>query len=273
MSADSKPEVVVVTGASGGVGRAVAHAFAKRGAQIGLLARGEPGLEGARREVESLGGAALVLPTDVADHAQVEAAAEAVEQRFGPIDVWVNDAMATVFAPFLKVEPEEFKRATEVTYLGTVYGTMAALTRMVAAQPRHRRPGRLGARLPRDPAAIGLLRREVRDPRLHRLGADRADARPQPRLDHDGAAARRQHAAVQLVPHEAAGPPAAGAADLPARGPRRGGLLGRAPSPARARRRRQRASRRSSGTSSRRASPTGTWRAPATHRSRSRTCR
>ena len=135
MSADSKREVVVVTGASGGVGRAVAHAFAKRGAQIGLVARGEPGLDGARREVESFGGTALVLPTDVADHAQVEAAAEAVEQRFGPIDVWVNDAMATVFAPFLAVEPEEFKRATEVTYLGTVYGTMAALARMA---PRDR---------------------------------------------------------------------------------------------------------------------------------------
>jgi NAD(P)-dependent dehydrogenase (short-subunit alcohol dehydrogenase family) len=131
MSADSKREVVVVTGASGGVGRAVAHAFAKRGARIGLVARGKPGLEDARREVESLGGAALVLPADVADHAQVEAAAVAVEQRFGPIDVWVNDAMATVFAPFLQVEPEEFERATEVTYLGTVYGTMAALSRMV----------------------------------------------------------------------------------------------------------------------------------------------
>jgi NAD(P)-dependent dehydrogenase (short-subunit alcohol dehydrogenase family) len=131
MSKDSKREVVVVTGASGGIGRAIAHAFAKRGARIGLVARGERGLEGARREVEALGGEALVVPTDVADHAQVEAAAVAVEERFGPIDVWVNDAMATVFAPFLKVEPEEFKRATEVTYLGTVHGTMAALSRMV----------------------------------------------------------------------------------------------------------------------------------------------
>src|SRR6185312_6905227 len=128
--ADNEREVVVVTGASGGVGRAVAHAFAKRGARIGLLARGEEGLDGARREVESFGGQALVLPTDVADPEQVEAAAEAVERDLGPIDVWVNDAMATVFAPFLKVEPEEFKRATEVTYLGAVYGTMSALTRM-----------------------------------------------------------------------------------------------------------------------------------------------
>jgi NADP-dependent 3-hydroxy acid dehydrogenase YdfG len=131
MSRSRQSEVVVVTGASAGVGRAIAHAFARRGAHVALLARGERGLEEARREVEALGGKALALPTDVADHARVEAAADAVEQRFGPIDVWVNDAMATVFAPFLTVAPEEFKRATEVTYLGTVHGTMAALSRMV----------------------------------------------------------------------------------------------------------------------------------------------
>ena len=132
MRENVKPEVVVVTGASGGVGRAVAHAFAKRGAHIGLLARGKEGLSDASREVESFGGTALVLPTDVADHEQVEVAAEAVEAMFGPIDVWVNDAMATVFAPFLEVTADEFKRATEVTYLGAVYGTMSALKRMVA---------------------------------------------------------------------------------------------------------------------------------------------
>ncbi len=135
MSTSNRPEVVVVTGASGGVGRAVAHAFAKRGAHVGLLARGRKGLEQARQEVESLGGRGLVLPTDVAEHEQVEAAAEAVERELGPIDVWVNDAMATVFARFVEIEPAEFKRATEVTYLGAVYGTMAALKRMV---PRDR---------------------------------------------------------------------------------------------------------------------------------------
>ena len=132
MSAKNKPEVVVVTGSSGGVGRAIAHAFAKRGAHVGLLARGQEGLTGAKREVETLGGQALCVPTDVSDHLQVEAAAQKVEEHFGEIDVWVNDAMATVFARFIDTEPEEFKRATEVTYLGAVYGTMVALKRMTA---------------------------------------------------------------------------------------------------------------------------------------------
>ena len=132
MSATNKPEVVVITGSSGGVGRAIAHAFAKRGAHVGLLARGQEGLDGAAREVHALGGKALAVPTDVSDHSQVEAAAARVEEHFGPIDVWINDAMATVFARFLDIEPEEFKRATEVTYLGAVYGTMVALKRMTA---------------------------------------------------------------------------------------------------------------------------------------------
>jgi len=127
----AQPEVVVVTGASAGVGRAVASAFAKRGAHIGLLARGQEGLEAARREVEELGGQAIAIPTDVADSDQVEAAAEQVEKTFGPIDVWVNDAMASVFSPFKEMKPEEFKRVTEVAYLGFVYGTMSALRRML----------------------------------------------------------------------------------------------------------------------------------------------
>lgn len=132
MSQQHKREVVVVTGSSGGVGRAIAHAFARRGAHLGLLARGEDGLAGAVAEVKDLGGHAIAIPTDVSDHQAVEAAAARVELELGPIDIWVNDAMATVFARFVDTEPEEFKRATEVTYLGAVYGTMAALKRMSA---------------------------------------------------------------------------------------------------------------------------------------------
>jgi NAD(P)-dependent dehydrogenase (short-subunit alcohol dehydrogenase family) len=130
-----RPEVVVVTGASAGVGRATVRAFARQGAHIGLLARGSDGLEAARAEVEAAGGKALVLPTDVANDAQVEAAAAAVEEAFGAIDIWVNNAMVSVFSPVSEMTPEEFRRVTEVTYLGTVYGTLAALRRM---RPRDR---------------------------------------------------------------------------------------------------------------------------------------
>jgi NAD(P)-dependent dehydrogenase (short-subunit alcohol dehydrogenase family) len=130
-----KPEVVVITGASAGVGRATVRELARHGARIGLVARGLDGLEAARREVESLGGKALVLPTDVADPGQVEAAAERVERELGPIDIWVNDAMTSVFAPIKETTAEEFRRVTEVTYLGFVYGTLAALKYML---PRDR---------------------------------------------------------------------------------------------------------------------------------------
>jgi short-subunit dehydrogenase len=131
MAEQRKSEVVVVTGASAGLGRATVQAFARRGAHIGLVSRNEARLEEAKKEVESLGGQALVLPTDVADADRVEAAAAAVEDQFGPLDVWVNNAMVSVFSPVMKMRPEEYRRVTEVTYLGTVYGTLAALRRMV----------------------------------------------------------------------------------------------------------------------------------------------
>jgi NAD(P)-dependent dehydrogenase (short-subunit alcohol dehydrogenase family) len=128
-------QVVAITGASAGVGRATALAFGREGASVGLLARGRDGLEAARREVEEAGGRALVLPTDVADPQQVEDAAAALEDALGPIDVWVNNAMTSVFARFWEIEPDEYRRATEVTYLGTVHGTRSALRRMM---PRDR---------------------------------------------------------------------------------------------------------------------------------------
>ena len=123
--------VVVVTGASAGVGRATARAFAARGYAVALLARGTDGLEAARREIEAAGGQAIAVPTDVADPDQVEAAAAAAERKLGPIDVWVNNAMVSVFSPVMQMTEDEFRRVTEVTYLGAVYGTLAALRRMI----------------------------------------------------------------------------------------------------------------------------------------------
>src|ERR671925_420505 len=123
-------EVVVIRGASAGVGRAVARRFGRRRASIGLIARGRERLEAAAAELEAAGGKALVLPADVADSDAVEEAAERTERELGEIDIWINNAMATIFAPFEEIEPDEFRRATEVTYFGTVWGTMAALRRM-----------------------------------------------------------------------------------------------------------------------------------------------
>ncbi|MGH3622373.1 MAG: SDR family oxidoreductase [Sciscionella sp.] len=128
-------QVVVVTGASGGIGRASARAFGARGAKVALLARGEQGLAAAAADVESAGGTALAIPTDTADHAAVEEAAQTTERELGPIDVWVNVAFTSVFARFVDIEPEEFQRVTEVNYLGFVNGTRAALRRML---PRDR---------------------------------------------------------------------------------------------------------------------------------------
>ena len=123
--------IVVVTGASAGIGRATARFFAAKGWRVALLARGRDGLEGAKHEIEGAGSEALVLPADVADWKQVDAAAARVEREWGPIDAWVNDAMVTIFCEFADIDPEDYRRATEVTYLGTVWGTRAALQRML----------------------------------------------------------------------------------------------------------------------------------------------
>ncbi len=124
-------QVVVVTGSSGGIGRATAQAFAARGAKVALVARGEEGLAGAASDVERAGGQALPIPADTADPEQVEAAAAKTEETFGPIDIWVNVAFTSVFAQFTDITPAEYKRVTEVNYLGYVYATMAALRRML----------------------------------------------------------------------------------------------------------------------------------------------
>jgi NAD(P)-dependent dehydrogenase (short-subunit alcohol dehydrogenase family) len=129
------PKIVVVTGASAGLGRAIAHGFAKRGGHVGLIARNPEALNAAKEECEALGGKALVLPVDVSDAGAVDAAAGRLEEEFGPIDVWVNDAMVSVFSPVKEMEAADYKRVTDVLYLGFVHGTLAALRRML---PRDR---------------------------------------------------------------------------------------------------------------------------------------
>jgi NAD(P)-dependent dehydrogenase (short-subunit alcohol dehydrogenase family) len=135
-SENLRDRTVVITGASAGVGRAVAHRFARAGARLALIARDAAALEQVKREVQERGGSALVLPLDVADADALFTAADAVAAEFGGIDIWINDAMVTVFAPVWQTSPEEFRRVTEVTYLGFVHGTMAAL--------RHMRPRNSG---------------------------------------------------------------------------------------------------------------------------------
>jgi short-subunit dehydrogenase len=131
-------QVIVITGASAGVGRATAREFAKTGASIALIARGTEGLKSALQDVETLGGKGIIISADVADPESVEAAAVRTEEEFGPIDLWINNAMVSVFSPAKLMLPEEYKRVTEVTYLGYVYGTLAALKRML-----HRDRGRI----------------------------------------------------------------------------------------------------------------------------------
>ncbi len=137
MATKKRDRVVVVTGASAGVGRAVARAFGQQGAKVGLIARTKEALEDAKREIERAGGEALVLPLDVSDAAAVEKAADEVVARWGRIDVWVNDAMVSVFSPVMQMKAEEYRRVTEVDYLGYVYGTRAALKHMLPKDRGH----------------------------------------------------------------------------------------------------------------------------------------
>ena len=264
-------KVVVVTGASGGVGRALVRRLAARGCRVGLLARGRDALEAAERDVEELGGRGpgACRPTSAVND-QVEAAAEAVEREFGPIDVWINDAMVSMYAPFWEISPEEYKHITDVTYHGQVYGTMAALKRM---RPRDRGAiVQVGSALaaPLDPAPVGLLRREARHRRVHRVDPLGTDPRQEQREDHHRPPAGREHDAVRVDEEPHAAQAAADGDDLPAGG---GGgrhpLRGRAPAPEEGDRRLPGAGRRSSARSSSRARWTTTWPTP---RGKGRNC-
>jgi NAD(P)-dependent dehydrogenase (short-subunit alcohol dehydrogenase family) len=123
-------QTVVITGASAGIARATARLYGERGDRVGLIARGQAGLDGAVADVRDAGGTAVPVSADVADYAQVDAAASRIETELGPIDVWINVAFTSVFAPFAEITPDEFRRVTDVSYLGFVHGTMAALARM-----------------------------------------------------------------------------------------------------------------------------------------------
>ena len=232
--------VVVVTGASAGVGRAVARMYGERGAAVALLARGTTGLAGAAEDVRAAGGVALELPTDVADHEQVYAAAERAEAELGPIDVWVNVAFSAVFAPSNEIDAEEFRRATEVTYLGFVYGTKAALDRML---PRDRGAiVQVGSALayrgiPLQSAYCGAkhaiqgfhesLRTELlhdKQQRAHDDGADAGGEHPAVRLGAVPAAERTPQPVPPIYQPEVAARAVVYAADHPA--PR---VLGRGP--------------------------------------------
>ncbi len=219
--------VVAVTGASSGVGRATAQAFAREGATVGLIARGREALAATAAEVRSLGGQPVVLECDVADPRALEAAAGELEERHGEIEVWVNNAMASVFAPTWEITAEEFRRVTEVTYLGVVYGTLCALSRM---RPRDRGViVQVGSAL----AYRGIPLQSPYCACKHAIQGFTESLRCE--LMHEGSGVRvtmvqmpaLEHAAVRHGAHPPAPASAAGAADLPAGGRSQGDRDGR----------------------------------------------
>ncbi|XJP23153.1 SDR family NAD(P)-dependent oxidoreductase [Klebsiella pneumoniae] len=168
--------VMVITGGTAGAGKATALRFARAGYHVALIARDETGLQETRQACERFGIKTLAISADVVDAGALQRAAAEVETTLGAIDVWINNAMTTVLAPFRQMSEEEFRRVTEVTYLGYVNGTRAALEVMI---PRDRGviiQAELGAGLAFNPTAVGLLRSESGDPRLYRCRANRTDA-------------------------------------------------------------------------------------------------
>lgn len=213
-----------------GVGRATVREFARYGARLGLLARGREGLHGACREAEALGAQAIIVPTDVAYPDQVDAAATKIEDTLGPIDVWVNNAMASVLSPVKDMLPTEYQRVTDVTYLGYVYGTLAALKRMLPPGSRDYYSSRIGIGLSVNSAAVGVLRSETCHQRFYRIVAIGIASRWQSRPCDEHPAPRGQHAAVFLDQNTYAEASAAGAPYLPAGGHRPGHCVGGSPS-------------------------------------------
>ena len=163
----------MVTGASAGVGRAIAVGFGKRGWQVAVIARGYEGLESAKQEIEATGGKALAIQADVADADALMRAADQVELELGPIDVWVNNAMVTIYANITDIAPEEFHQVTQVTYLGQVYGTLAALETHASAKPRRHHLHRISVSVQIHPLPGSLLRRQSGGPRIRQLAAKR----------------------------------------------------------------------------------------------------
>ena len=169
-----RARVVVVTGATAGVGRAIVKRFARAGDHVGLIARDVAALDALRKELEAHGAVVAVAAADVADAEAVLEAGRSLERRLGPVDIWVNDAMETVFSRFADITPQEFRRVTEVCYLGFVHGTMTRSEIDAAARPRLHRSDRFGAGLSRYSAAIGLLRRQARYSRFHATRFERS---------------------------------------------------------------------------------------------------
>ena len=187
--------VVVITGASGGVGRATARLLGERGAKVVLLARGREGLEGAKREVESRGGQALVVPTDVSNFEQVRAAADAAEHEFGPIDLWINNAMVSMYSPFLKMDAGRVSAHRRSYLPRECLRDKLRFATDDGARPGCDRTGRVGTGVSIDSASERLLREQACDSRVHRIDPQRTDS-----SEEQCAADRREYAGIEYHP-------------------------------------------------------------------------